>query len=63
MAEILAGIEEEVRATEGLKWKELLLPANRKRVLITFFLQVGSSDPESPPYLRSSTLTDLKVFK
>lgn len=40
-AEILAGIEEEERATEGVTWKELLLPVNRRRVLIVVFLQIG----------------------
>lgn len=42
-AEILAGIEEERHATEGVTWKELLLPANRKRVLITIALQIGDA--------------------
>jgi hypothetical protein len=32
-AEILAGLEEEIRGTEGRTWKELMLPANRFRVL------------------------------
>lgn len=41
-AEILAGIDEEVRATEGLTWKELLLPANRLRVFIAITLQIGT---------------------
>lgn len=40
-AEIVAGIEEERRATEGLTWRELMLPANRKRILITIVLQIG----------------------
>ncbi|KAL2222506.1 hypothetical protein M432DRAFT_672160 [Thermoascus aurantiacus ATCC 26904] len=39
--EILAGIEEEVRATEGLTWKELLLPENRYRLFIAIILQIG----------------------
>lgn len=42
-AEILAGIEEEVRVTEGLTWKELLLPINRWRVFIVITLQIGMS--------------------
>lgn len=40
-AEIQAGIEEEIRATEGLTWKELLLPANRYRLFIAVSLQIG----------------------
>ena len=39
-AEILMGIHEEVRATEGLTWKELLLPANRYRIFIAVSLQL-----------------------
>lgn len=42
-AEILAGIEEEIRATEGVTWKEALLPANRFRFLIVITLQIGRS--------------------
>jgi len=41
MAEILAGIEAEVNATEGLTWKELLLPVNRYRVFLVISLQIG----------------------
>src|SRR5882757_7649157 len=41
MAEILAGIEAEVQATEGLTWKELLLPVHRHRILIAITLQIG----------------------
>lgn len=44
-AEILAGIEEEIRATEGVTWKEALLPANRFRFLIVITLQIGTSKP------------------
>ncbi|KIW87690.1 uncharacterized protein Z519_11664 [Cladophialophora bantiana CBS 173.52] len=40
-AEIVAGIREEERITEGLTWKEFLLPANRFRVLIVITLQIG----------------------
>jgi hypothetical protein len=39
--EILAGLEEEVRATEGVTWKELLLPANRFRVFVIISMQLG----------------------
>lgn len=41
MAEILAGIDAEVQATEGLTWKEMLLPANRWRLFIVITLQIG----------------------
>lgn len=41
MREIVAGIEAERLATEGLVWRELLLPANRYRVFIIITLQIG----------------------
>lgn len=41
MDEINAAIEAEIRATEGVAWKELLLPANRYRVFIIVTLQIG----------------------
>ncbi|KAI1331413.1 putative MFS sugar transporter [Xylariaceae sp. FL0255] len=40
-AEILAGIQEEERITEGLTWKELLLPVNRFRFFLVITLQIG----------------------
>ncbi|KAI1078940.1 putative MFS sugar transporter [Whalleya microplaca] len=40
-AEIIAGIREEEHATEGLTWKEYLLPANRLRFAIVVTLQIG----------------------
>ena len=43
MREIEVGIEAEIRATEGVTWKELLLPANRYRVFIIVTLQIGKS--------------------
>lgn len=39
--EILAGLEEEIRATEGVTWRELLLPANRFRVFVIISMQLG----------------------
>ncbi|RMJ23693.1 Sugar and other transporter [Aspergillus sp. HF37] len=41
MAEILAAIEAERLATQGVAWNELLLPANRYRVFIIITLQIG----------------------
>ncbi|KAJ5808640.1 hypothetical protein N7474_009909 [Penicillium riverlandense] len=41
MAEILAGIQEEERITEGLTWKEFLLPANRFRMFVSITIQIG----------------------
>lgn len=41
MSEILAGIEEEKRITDGVTWKEYLLPANRYRIFIAITLQIG----------------------
>ncbi|KAF7559270.1 hypothetical protein G7046_g4875 [Stylonectria norvegica] len=41
MNEILAGIAEEDRVTEGVTWKEYLLPTNRWRMLIVISLQIG----------------------
>lgn len=41
MAEILAGIDAEIHATEGITWKELLLPVNRYRVFLVISLQIG----------------------
>ncbi|KAI4860006.1 putative MFS sugar transporter [Hypoxylon rubiginosum] len=40
-AEILAGIREEERVTEGLTWKECLLPVNRYRFIVVVTLQIG----------------------
>lgn len=39
--EILAGIQEEIRATEGVTRKELLLPENRFRVFVVITMQPG----------------------
>ncbi|KPM38817.1 hypothetical protein AK830_g7752 [Neonectria ditissima] len=41
MDEILAGIAEEEHATEGVTWKEYLLPANRWRMFLVITLQIG----------------------
>jgi hypothetical protein len=41
MAEILDGIEAELRATEGVTWKELRMPANMYRMFITITIQIG----------------------
>jgi hypothetical protein len=38
--EILAGVELEIRESEGLTWKELMLPSNRYRMFIAFTLQM-----------------------
>ena len=38
--EILTGIAIEVQASEGLTWKELLLPSNRYRMLIAITIQL-----------------------
>ncbi|KAH9892162.1 putative MFS sugar transporter [Xylariomycetidae sp. FL2044] len=40
-AEIVAGIREEELATEGLTWKECLLPVNRLRFILVVTLQMG----------------------
>lgn len=45
MNEILAGIEEEERITEGVTWKEYLYPANRYRLFIAITLQIGAKSP------------------
>ena len=39
-AEILTGIQEEIRATEGVTWREVNLPANRYRLFIAVTLQL-----------------------
>ena len=39
-AEIRMGIQEEVKATQGLTWREVLLPANRYRIFIAISLQL-----------------------
>ncbi|MCJ1387894.1 hypothetical protein MMC18_000737 [Xylographa bjoerkii] len=39
-AEILMGIQEEIRATEGVTWREVNLPANRYRLFIAVTLQL-----------------------
>lgn len=41
MEEILAGIAEEEAATEGVTWREFLLPANRWRMIMVITLQIG----------------------
>ncbi|KAI1413119.1 quinate permease [Hypoxylon sp. FL1857] len=40
-AEILASIEEEERVTNGVTWRELILPVNRMRVFLIIALQIG----------------------
>lgn len=40
-AEIVAGIREEERVTEGLTWNECLLPVNRFRFIVVVTLQIG----------------------
>lgn len=40
MAAIRASIEEELNATEGVTWKECLLPGNRYRLLLAFLIMV-----------------------
>ena len=40
-SEILAGIEEEERATEGVTWRELLFPVNRRRLFVIIVIQIG----------------------
>ncbi len=39
-SEILGGVELEIRQSEGLTWKELLLPSNRLRVFIAITVQL-----------------------
>ncbi|KAH8797735.1 general substrate transporter [Xylogone sp. PMI_703] len=39
--EIFLSLEEEIRATEGLTWKEFLLPINRFRLFIVISMQLG----------------------
>lgn len=41
-SEILAGVELEVRQSEGLTWKELLLPSNRYRMFIAITIQLSA---------------------
>ncbi|KAJ9605350.1 hypothetical protein H2200_010007 [Cladophialophora chaetospira] len=38
--EILAGVELEIRQSEGVTWKELLLPSNRYRMFIAITIQL-----------------------
>lgn len=42
-AEIMAGIHEEERVTEGFTWKEAILPANRYRFFVVITLQMGAA--------------------
>jgi hypothetical protein len=60
MTEILAGIAEEEHSTEGLTWKEFLLPANRFRVFVSVTIQIGKS--EYLAYSPRSMLIHLKAF-
>lgn len=41
MNEILAGIADEERLTQGVTWKEYILPANRWRIILVITLQIG----------------------
>ncbi|KIW41398.1 uncharacterized protein PV06_06960 [Exophiala oligosperma] len=41
-SEILAGVELEIRQSEGLTWKELLLPSNRYRMAIAITIQLAA---------------------
>jgi hypothetical protein len=47
MDEILDGIREEERVTEGLTWREFLLPSNRWRMMIAITLQIGERSIQS----------------
>lgn len=40
-AEILEGVSEEIRATEGVTWRECLLPANRYRLFLAITIQLN----------------------
>ena len=40
-AEILQGVSEEVEATEGVTWRECLLPANRYRLFLAITIQLN----------------------
>jgi hypothetical protein len=40
----MAGIHEEERVTEGLTWKEAMLPVNRWRIGIVITLQMGTKE-------------------
>lgn len=44
-AEIVVGIEEERRVSEGVTYKELLLPSNRYRIFIAITMQLCWSLP------------------
>ncbi|KAH8200597.1 hypothetical protein TruAng_005249 [Truncatella angustata] len=50
-AEIMAGIHEEERVTEGFTWKEALLPANRYRFIIVVTLQIVLTKPTDAPQI------------
>jgi hypothetical protein len=41
-SEILAGVELEIRQSEGLTWKELLLPSNRYRMFVAITIQLSA---------------------
>lgn len=41
-SEILAGVELEIQQSEGLTWKELLLPSNRFRMFIAITIQLAA---------------------
>lgn len=47
-AEIVAGIEEESRISEGVTYKELLLPSNRYRLFIAITMQLCGFLPFTP---------------
>lgn len=40
-AEILEGVSEEARATEGVTWRECLLPTNRYRLFLAITIQLN----------------------
>ena len=41
-AEILAGVETELQVSEGVTWRELLLPSNRYRMFIAVTIQLAA---------------------
>jgi len=61
-AEILAGIEAEVAATEGVTWKELMLPGNRRRVFVAVTMQIGVQLTGNTTLAYCETLLLVHVF-
>ena len=57
LAEIRAAVEEELNQTEGITWKEVLLPGNRYRFITGFVLMFWQQ------FSGTNSIGKMKIFK